>query len=78
MADPAGSPDSSGRASETVGAVAGLYLGNILYAIERCSMALETEGKPMDAAFYRGIGRRLADAYRAGRSADADADASEA
>lgn len=50
-------------ADDTVGAVAGLYLGNILYAIERCALSLETEGKPLDAAFYRGIGRKLADAH---------------
>ncbi len=47
---------------ETVGALAELYLGNILYAIERCAMALETEGKREDAAFYRGIARKLAEA----------------
>jgi len=47
---------------ETVGSVAGLYLGNILYALERCALALESEGKPADAAFYRGIARKLAEA----------------
>ncbi len=47
---------------ETVGAIAELYLGNILYALERCALALAEEGKPQDAAFYRGIGRMLADA----------------
>lgn len=47
---------------ETVGSVSGLYLGNILYALERCALALESEGKPADAAFYRGIGRKLAEA----------------
>lgn len=47
---------------DTVGSVAGLYLGNILYALERCAMALDAEGKEEDAAFYRGIGRVLADA----------------
>ncbi len=45
------------------GAVAQLYLGNILYAIERCAMALDEEGKATDAAFYRAIGRKLADAH---------------
>jgi hypothetical protein len=69
MADVAGSPgDVPPAGSEaSVGSVAELYLGNILYAIERCAMALEAEEKPMDAAFYRGIGRKLADAYRAQR-----------
>lgn len=49
-------------AGETVGSVAGLYLGNILFALERCALALETEGKPVDASFYRGIARKLAEA----------------
>ena len=47
---------------ETVASVSGLFLGNILYAIERCALSLEDEGKPDDAAFYRGIGRKLAEA----------------
>jgi hypothetical protein len=51
----------------TVGAVAELYLGNLLYALERCALSLEEEGKPADAAFYRGIGRQLADARGRGR-----------
>ncbi|MEA3247312.1 MAG: hypothetical protein U9Q74_14255 [Gemmatimonadota bacterium] len=46
----------------TVASVSALYLGNILYALERCAMALEAEGKAEDAAFYRGIARMLADA----------------
>jgi len=51
---------------DTVGAVAELYLGNILYAIELAALTLENEGKREDAAFYRGIGRKLAEAH--GRS----------
>lgn len=50
-------------APATVGALAELYLGNLLYAIERCALSLEAEGKPEDAAFYRGIGRVMADAH---------------
>ena len=45
-----------------VGDLAALYLGNILYAIERAAMTLEQEGKVADAAFYRGIARKLAEA----------------
>jgi hypothetical protein len=45
-----------------VGAVADLYLGNILFAIERCAMALEEDRKTEEAAFYRGIARKLAEA----------------
>lgn len=47
---------------ETVADVANLYLGNILYAIEVAAHALEEQGKKDDAAFYRGIGRKLAEA----------------
>jgi hypothetical protein len=49
-------------AGETVGDVANLYLGNILYAIELAALALEEQEKREDAAFYRGIGRKLAEA----------------
>jgi hypothetical protein len=47
---------------ESVGDVAALYLGNILYAIELAALSLESEGKKDEAAFYRGIARKLADA----------------
>lgn len=50
-------------ASDTVGSLAELYLGNILYALEACAMTLEQQGKPDDAAFYRGIARKLAEAH---------------
>ena len=48
--------------AESVELVAALYLGNILYALERCALALSDEGKTEDAAFYRGIARKLAEA----------------
>lgn len=48
---------------ETVGEIAELYLGNLLYAVERCALSLQEEDKPLDAAFYRGLGRKLADAH---------------
>ena len=47
---------------ETVAGIAQLYLGNILYAIELAAIALDEQGKRDDAAFYRGIGRKLAEA----------------
>ena len=53
------SPSSS---SETVADVAQLYLGNILYAIELAALGLDEQQKPADAAFYRGIARKLAEA----------------
>ena len=63
-------PDPSADA-ETVGAIAELYRGNSLYAIERAAIALDGESKPTDAAFYRGIGRKLAEAYGRQREAAA-------
>lgn len=50
------------RPAETPGSIAELYLGNILYALERCAMALDGESQPEQAAFYRGIARKLAEA----------------
>ena len=47
---------------ETVAAIAQLYLGNILYALELAAIALEEQNKATDAAFYRGIARKLAEA----------------
>jgi hypothetical protein len=48
---------------EKVGEIAELYLGNILYALERCALAMSEEGKASDAQFYRGIARLLAEAH---------------
>lgn len=48
---------------DTVGALSELYLGNILFALETCAMTLEQQGKQEDAAFYRGIARKLAEAH---------------
>ena len=66
MAEAAGGTgaDRPGAAAggETVGDVANLYLGNVLYAIELAALSLEEQGKREDAAFYRGIGRKLAEA----------------
>jgi hypothetical protein len=47
---------------ESVGEVAELYLGNILYAIELAAVGLDAEGRNDEAAFYRGIARKLAEA----------------
>ncbi|MEX2152758.1 MAG: hypothetical protein WD825_05415 [Gemmatimonadaceae bacterium] len=48
---------------ETVGAIAELYLGNILFALEATALELDRQGKKDDAAFYRGIARKLAEAH---------------
>ena len=47
---------------ETVSGLAQLYLGNILYALELAALSLDDQKKAVDAAFYRGIARKLADA----------------
>jgi hypothetical protein len=54
---------SDDSAPMRVGELAELYLGNILFALERTAITLDGEHKPEDAAFYRGIGRALADAH---------------
>ena len=46
--------------TETVASLGQLYLGNILYALELAAISLEEQNKPTDAAFYRGIARKLA------------------
>ena len=56
-------------AEETVASLAELYLGNILYAIELASLSLQQDGKQDAAAFYRGIGRKLAEAHGRAKSA---------
>lgn len=49
-------------APETVSDLAQLYLGNILYALELAALSLDEQNKKTDAAFYRGIARKLAQA----------------
>ena len=56
-------------ADETVGEVAELYLGNILYAIELAAVSLTAEGKEDAAAYYRAIARALAEAHGRARTA---------
>jgi len=53
-------------ADETVGSLAELYLGNILYAIELAALSLTEQGKTDAAEYYRAIARKLAEAH--GRS----------
>ena len=47
---------------DSVADIAALFLGNILYAIELAALSLDADGKKDEAAFYRGIARKLADA----------------
>jgi hypothetical protein len=51
-----------GKDDESVAAVAQLYLGNILYALELAAISLDEQDKSTDAAFYRGIAKKLAEA----------------
>ena len=60
-------------ADETVGQVAELYLGNILYAIELAALTLEGQERRDDAAFYRAIARKLAEAHGQARGAGREA-----
>lgn len=55
---------------ESVGAIAELYLGNILYALERAALSLEQENQRENATFYRGIARKLAEAHGRNRPAN--------
>jgi hypothetical protein len=48
------------ESQETVASLAELYLGNILYALELAAIGLDEQEKARDAAFYRGIARKLA------------------
>lgn len=56
-------PNDEPESPARVGDLAELYLGNILYALECTALGLVAEGKLEDAAFYRGIGRALAEAH---------------
>jgi hypothetical protein len=60
-------------ADETLGQLAQLYLGNILYAIELAAVSLEGQGRREDAAFYRGIARKLAEAHGRTRGEEREA-----
>lgn len=55
-------PDDARLPGSAVAEVANLYLGNILYALESTAMGLDAQEKRDDAAFYRGIARKLAEA----------------
>lgn len=48
---------------ETVASIAQLYLGNILFALELAATLLAEQGKADDAAYYRGLARKLAEAH---------------
>lgn len=64
-------------AEESVGQLARLYLGNVLYAIELAAFGLEEQGKTDDAQYYRAIGRKLAEAHGRERAASETASASQ-
>jgi hypothetical protein len=47
---------------DTVESIAALYLGNILYALERCALSFDPATQQEEAAFYRGLAAMLAEA----------------
>ena len=51
-----------GEDEDSVAAIAQMYLGNILYALELAAISLDEQEKSSDAGFYRGIARKLAQA----------------
>jgi hypothetical protein len=57
---------------DTVASLAELYLGNILYALERCALALSEQGDREGAAYYRGLARALAEARGSDRTTNGD------
>lgn len=57
-----GAPGEEAAELESVADLSQLYLGNILYALEVTALSLDEQQKPGDAAFYRGIARKLAEA----------------
>lgn len=59
-------------ADESVGEVASLYLGNILYALEATALQYDEQEQLEHAAFYRGIARKLAEARGRERAPRAD------
>lgn len=68
---PAAEPGAGGtERNESVGSLAELYLGNILYAIELAALSLEQQGQVDNAVFYRAIGRKLAEAHGKGKAAE--------
>jgi hypothetical protein len=54
--------EERGESGDTVATLAELYLGNILYALERCALSLKEQGDEEGAAYYRGLAKALADA----------------
>ncbi|MEP6904800.1 MAG: hypothetical protein ABI875_01880 [Gemmatimonadales bacterium] len=60
-----------GDTTDTVASIAELYLGNILFALELAALNMDEHQKPVDAGFYRGIARKLAEAR--GREAQSGA-----
>jgi hypothetical protein len=51
-----------GENEDSVAAIAQLYLGNILYALELAAISLDEQEKSNDAGFYRGLAKKLAQA----------------
>ncbi len=61
---------TQGPNPETVGALAAAHLGPILYALEACALQMEEAGRPDEAAYFRELARRLAEAGGEPREAE--------
>lgn len=53
---------TAGPNRAALGAAAAEHLPSILYALELCAVAMVDAGRDDDAAYYRTLARRLADA----------------
>lgn len=61
---------------EAVGIVAAEHMGPLLYALELCALSMEQAGRAEDAAYYRSLARKLADAGGTPRDGAASSSAS--
>ncbi|UCG87887.1 MAG: hypothetical protein JSW71_04910 [Gemmatimonadota bacterium] len=55
---------------QAVGVVAAEHMGPLLYALELCALSMDRAGRSEDAAYYRLLARKLAEA--GGTPPDAD------
>ncbi len=53
---------SEGPDPASLGPLVAEHLGPILFALEVCAVSLDEARRPEDAAYYRSLARRLADA----------------
>ena len=54
--------DERGPNPGAVGVVVAEHMGPILYALELCALSMDEAGRSQDAAYYRAVAAKLADA----------------